>query len=169
MKNVTIKDKQNIVISDLNLYDDPTEFIEFNIANNIWGKPERIVREKIETEESIIFPDEEYSEEDVLERFEGEEGKESTVKIRADYVIEINDYKKVPKSVTRRQAKQALLQVGLLSMIESYMASAPMNVQIDWYDALEIQRDWSTLSIVSQDLNLSSDQVDDLFILAATF
>ncbi len=104
-----------------------------------------------------------------MERFEGEEGEESTVKIRADYVIEINDYKKVPKSVTRRQAKQALLQVGLLSTIESYMASAPMNVQIDWYDAQEIQRDWSTLSIVSQDLNLSSDQVDDLFILAATF
>lgn len=170
MKNVTIKNKQNQIISDLNLYDDPTEFIQFNIANKTWGKPERIVRERIHSVEEFgemwMYPDGAYLEEDVLETIPATEQLESMVRLKADYTIEINDYKKVPKAVTRRQAKQALLQAGLLSTVETYIASAPQNIQIDWYDSQEIQRNWSTLSTVTQALNLTEDQVDDLFILA---
>lgn len=166
MKNVTIKNKQNQIISDLNLYEDPSEFITFNIANNTWGKPERIVREKIQIEDSFIYPDEEYSDEDVLETIPATEQLEAMVRLKADYTIEVTDYKKVPSKVTRRQAKQALLQAGLLTAIETYMSTAPPNIQIDWYDSQEIQRDWATLSTVTQALNLTEDQVDDLFILA---
>lgn len=168
MKNVTIKNKQNQIISDLNLYDDPTFFIEFNVGNKTWGKPERIVREKIQVEDSFVYPDEEYSEDDVLETIPASELSESMVRIKAEYTIEINDYKRVPKAVTRRQAKQALLQAGLLTAIETYMESAPQNIRIDWYDSQEIQRNWSTLSTVTNALQLTNDQVDDLFILAET-
>lgn len=168
MKNVTIRNKQNEIISDLNLYDDTTQFIEFNVANNTFGKPERVIRQRIHTitdeGEEWIYPDGAYLQEDVLETIEGVD--ETFVKLKPEYTIEINDYKDVPKSVTRRQAKRALHSVGLLESIEIYMATAPMEIQIDWYESQEIQRDWNSLSTVATALNLTDTQIDDLFILA---
>ena len=80
MKNVTIKNKQGQIISDQNIYKDPTEFINHIVSTNYWGKPICWVRAKIEKithlsdnpEEDasvidIIFPDERYDESDVLE------------------------------------------------------------------------------------------------------
>lgn len=168
MKNVTIRNKQNIIISDDNLYDDPTEFIQFNVANNTFGKPERIVRAKIhlyrEWGEEWVFLDGAYLDEDVIETIE--DNDESFVKLRADYTIEITDYKDVPKSVTRRQAKRALHQEGLLEAVETYMETAPMEIKIDWNESQEIQRDWNSLTTVASALNLTDTQIDDLFILA---
>ncbi|TGM95040.1 hypothetical protein EHR02_00105 [Leptospira levettii] len=167
MKNVTIKNKQNIIISDLNLYEDPTEFIEFNVANNTFGKPERIVRAKVQLEdESYLFPDEVYDESDVLETIEATEQLEAMVRLKAEYTIEISDYKKVPKSVTRRQSRRALHQVGLLQAVENYMLTAPVEIRIDWEESQEIRRDWNSLPQVAEALNLTNDQIDDLFILA---
>ncbi|TGL35601.1 hypothetical protein [Leptospira perdikensis] len=94
MKNVTIRNKEDLIISDLNLYEDPTEFIEFNVANNTWGRPERVVREKILIENSFSFLDEIYDEADVISRKEEIIDGESVnfVTLKADYTIFVVDY-----------------------------------------------------------------------------
>ncbi|TGK45522.1 hypothetical protein [Leptospira bouyouniensis] len=94
MKNVTIRNKEDSIISDLNLYDDPTEFIVFNVGNNTWGKPERLVREKILIENSYSYLDELYDESDVISRSEEIIDGESVhfVTLRADYSISIEEY-----------------------------------------------------------------------------
>ncbi|MCW7475553.1 DUF4376 domain-containing protein [Leptospira levettii] len=101
MKNIRIKNKQNQIISDLNLYEDPTEFIEFNIANNTWGKPERTVREKILIENAFSYLDEVYDEADVISRSEAIIEGESVwfVTLRADYTIYVEDYQPSIESV----------------------------------------------------------------------
>jgi hypothetical protein len=53
------------------LQEDPSEFINFNVSINGWGKPERWVRKKREGtnelgEPTIVYPDEVYEDLDVL-------------------------------------------------------------------------------------------------------
>ena len=70
MKNITVKNKNNIIISDQNYYEDNLieEFKRINIQNNSWGKPERWVLKKIQIlENSFIYPQETYDELDVIE------------------------------------------------------------------------------------------------------
>ena len=57
------------------LQEDPSEFINFNVSINGWGKPERWVRKKREAvnelgEPTIIYPDEVYDDLDVLDEEE---------------------------------------------------------------------------------------------------
>lgn len=75
----------------------------------------------------------------------------------------------VPQVVSRRQAKQALLQAGLLDAVDAAIAaSSDRSAQIDWADAQEFRRDWPALVAMQPALGLSDAQVDDLFRLAAT-
>lgn len=70
--------------------------------------------------------------------------------------------------VTRRQAKQALLQVGLLDDVDAAIAaSGDRAAQIDWADATEFRRDWPTLIALQPALGLTDQQIDDLFREAA--
>ncbi len=71
--------------------------------------------------------------------------------------------------VTRRQAKRALLEVGLLDDVDASIAtSGDRAAQIDWADATEFRRDWPALIAMQPALGLTDQQVDDLFTLAAT-
>lgn len=75
----------------------------------------------------------------------------------------------VPQVISRRQAKQALLQAGLLDVAEAAIAaSADRAAQIDWADAQEFRREWATLISMQNALGLTDEQIDDLFRLAAT-
>lgn len=75
----------------------------------------------------------------------------------------------VPQVISRRQAKQALLQAGLLDVADAAIAaSADRAAQIDWTDAQEFHRDWATLISMQHALGLTDEQIDDLFRLAAT-
>ena len=74
----------------------------------------------------------------------------------------------VPLSVSRRQAKRALLAAGLLSSVEAAVAGASAEVQIDWADALEFRRDSPTIAALAAGLGLTGAQIDDLFRTAAT-
>jgi hypothetical protein len=191
MKKITIKDKHGKLLSDDNFCETDEQvqdFIRINKEHKVFGKDERWVREKEESgivEEGNYFcyyPDEVYEEVDVLETETRAVSGASIsgnvevinvvdtnyVKLRADYTIEILDYKRVPKSVTKRQAKQALLQANLLDIVETYIINASRSVQIDWYDSQDIQRDWSSLETIASDLELTKEQIDDLFILAET-
>lgn len=117
MKLIRVFNKQNKLVSDLNHYEDPTEFINFNVSNNTWGKSERWVLAKELMEngnpnepEHWMWHSEYYEESDVLQTEErtrsyivnevNELGhtievekveKETWVLLRADYTIEVID------------------------------------------------------------------------------
>lgn len=78
----------------------------------------------------------------------------------------------VPQVVFMRQARLALLEVNLLDNVDQIISLLPEPMQseakIEWEYATEVRRDWPTLNQIAQYLNLTSEYVDDLFILAGT-
>lgn len=76
----------------------------------------------------------------------------------------------VPHIVTMRQAKLALLQAGLLDEVDAAIAAeaTPKAVKIEWEYASEVQRDWVNTLGLAEMLGLSDEQLDNLFILAAS-
>ena len=78
----------------------------------------------------------------------------------------------VPQSVTMRQCRIALLGAGLLEAVQSSIASMPgtdgERARIDWEYALEVRRDWPLIAYMAGDLGLTDEQVDALFVTAAT-
>lgn len=74
----------------------------------------------------------------------------------------------VPQTVTIRQAKLALLQAGLLDDVDAAVAQADRATQIEWEYVTEVERSWPTLLTIQAALGLSEQQVDDLFIVAAS-
>ncbi len=78
----------------------------------------------------------------------------------------------VPQSVTRRQAKQALLLAGLLNSVQATINAIPDAtqrglVQIEWDDSQEFIRTRPVLIALASALGLNSSQLDALFIQAA--
>lgn len=78
----------------------------------------------------------------------------------------------VPPSVTRRQARQALLLAGLLDDVQPAIdaisnATQRALVQIEWEDSLTFERSRPSLISLATALGLDSDALDDLFITAA--
>lgn len=75
----------------------------------------------------------------------------------------------VPTSVTRRQMKLALLQQDLLSAVEAAVeASNDMALKINWFDALDFQRDNPFVIQMAALLGKSDDDLDQIFVLAAS-
>lgn len=69
--------------------------------------------------------------------------------------------------VSRRQARLALLQMGLLDQVEQSVYSGPRGVQIE-YEGDVWRRDNPTLVSLAEQLGMSSQQIDDFFQLAGT-
>lgn len=67
-----------------------------------------------------------------------------------------------------RQARLALQQVGLLTAVTNWIATANEITQIEWEFALVIKRNWTALNECAVTLGLSETQLDDLFRLAVT-
>ena len=82
-------------------------------------------------------------------------------------VVDVPDVVVVPKSVSMRQARLALLQSKLLDSVESAVTAAGRSAQIEWEFASDVRRDWPLLISLASQLGLTSTQVDDLFIAAA--
>lgn len=76
----------------------------------------------------------------------------------------------VPQSVTRLQAKAALLQAGLLDAANAHFAQAGADplARLAWAEATTFERDSRLVAATATALNLSSAQLDDLFRTAAT-
>lgn len=79
----------------------------------------------------------------------------------------------VPESVTRRQARQALLLRGKLSLVQpaiDAIADATQRglIQIEWDDSQVFERHRPTLIALATAIGLSATDLDDLFIFAAT-
>ena len=78
----------------------------------------------------------------------------------------------VPPSVTRRQARQALMLAGLLDSVPAAIAAIPDPVQrgmaeIEWADSQAFERDRQLLIQLGVALGLDSAALDNLFIQAA--
>ena len=79
----------------------------------------------------------------------------------------------VPQSVTRRQAKQALLLAGLLPNVQTIIDAIPdatqkAMVQLEWDESLTFERNRPLLISLATSLGLDSDGLDQLFITANT-
>lgn len=79
----------------------------------------------------------------------------------------------VPQSVTRRQARQALLLAELLDDVEPAIAAIPDPVQrrmaqIEWEDSLEFVRTRPLVIQIGAALGLDEAALDQMFITAAS-
>lgn len=72
----------------------------------------------------------------------------------------------VPVSVSRFQARAALMQAGLLASVESVVSQSDALIQMAWQDALEFRRDSAAIQYIASQIGLSSSQVDNLFVAA---
>ena len=74
----------------------------------------------------------------------------------------------VPKSVSMRQARLALLGAGLLDTVETAIAGAGPAAVIEWEYAQEVQRSSGLVPAMATALGLTDAQIDALFVTAAT-
>jgi len=76
----------------------------------------------------------------------------------------------VPQSVTRFQGIEALAQSDYLDALETMMSdpATPAQMVRAYRNALHFERDSDTVATFAQALGMTSAQVDQLFILAAT-
>jgi hypothetical protein len=82
-----------------------------------------------------------------------------------------NDQAGVPKAVTMRQARLALLGAGLLGQVEDALNSMPephkSAAKITWEFSGEVQRYNGLVSQLGPALGLTEEQLDQLFIQAS--
>lgn len=88
--------------------------------------------------------------------------------IESAYVPPDPEPVQVPQVITIRQAKLALLSAGLLDDVDAAIAQADRATQIEWEYATEVHRNWLTLRSVQGAGGLTDEQVDELFIRAAS-
>lgn len=75
----------------------------------------------------------------------------------------------VPQSVSRFQAKAALLNAGLLSQIEAIIADPATDAmtKLAWAEAIQFERNSPTVLGLASALGLTDQQLDELFTAAA--
>jgi hypothetical protein len=74
----------------------------------------------------------------------------------------------VPGSVSRFQARAALLQSDLLETAEAAIQNGDAITKLVWADAQEFRRASPTVAAIAGVLSLTDSEVDDLFRLAIT-
>ena len=82
--------------------------------------------------------------------------------------VEIVEYRKsqVPQSITPLQAKLQLLKLGLLDEVET-LVTGDRTSQLYWEYASVVERDNAILLLMAEQLGLTSEQVDEMFIEAS--
>lgn len=80
---------------------------------------------------------------------------------------------KIPRTVTRRQARQALLLRGKLALVQPAIDAIPDTtqrglMQIEWDDSLSFDRDRPSLISIGAAIGYDSLGLDDVFTFAAT-
>lgn len=78
----------------------------------------------------------------------------------------------VPASVTMRQARLALLRAGMLSSVSAAISAMPGDegeaARIEWEYAATVERSSALIAGLIPALGMTVEQIDQLFILAAT-
>lgn len=97
-----------------------------------------------------------------------------TLKIVGNKVVGVPVFKDiekyVPQTVSRAQGKAALLRRGLLTQVRDYINNMPEGdekemAQLAFNETNEFRRDSPFLQDIATQFGLSSEQLDDLFIL----
>lgn len=77
----------------------------------------------------------------------------------------------VPQEITMRQARLALLDIGLLANVQTAINTLPepdkTKAQIEWEYSNALQRSNPFVTTLGTALGLSSDDIDNLFITAS--
>jgi hypothetical protein len=73
----------------------------------------------------------------------------------------------VPVSVSPWQIRRALNQLGLRASVEQAVAAADQDVKDGWEFATEFRRDNPLVAAFGQQLGITEEELDQLFILAA--
>lgn len=77
-----------------------------------------------------------------------------------------------PSVVTMRQARLALLEIGKYSQVNNVISLLPSpdkeKAEIEWQYSNEVQRHNGFVSLLGPGLGLTEQDVDNLFILAAS-
>lgn len=74
----------------------------------------------------------------------------------------------VPSIVSMRQARLALLDAGILDDVQGAVDFGDRATQISWEFATEVRRNDPLVETLAKQLPLSSEEVDNLFVKAAT-
>lgn len=74
----------------------------------------------------------------------------------------------IPRRITMRQARLALLQSGLLANVSAAVDAADEATKITWEFSSEVHRDHPFVATLAAALSLSEKQLDGLFTLAAS-
>jgi hypothetical protein len=75
----------------------------------------------------------------------------------------------VPNKISMRQMRLALLQQNLLNDVQALVdASGNEAYRIEWEYANDVLRTATLVTLFSGELDLTEQQVDDIFILGAT-
>lgn len=72
----------------------------------------------------------------------------------------------IPQSITMRQARLYLLQISLLDSVDLILATNRA-WQIEWEYATEVQRSSILVAALAEQLGLTSEQLDNMFIEAS--
>ena len=113
----------------------------------------------------IVMNDNKYVEFDTLKEV-------PSADIRTAEALKVEKEKElsIPKSITARQARLALLQIGKLAEVTAAIANlqSPMKeqVEIEWEYATDIYRNNGFIDALGFALGLDKDALDDLFIAA---
>jgi hypothetical protein len=77
----------------------------------------------------------------------------------------------VPRSVSRYQARAALLDAGLLAEVEAYFSGLPETslARLAWQEAPTVNRGSDALIDAAEALGLTGGQLDALFLRGAQF
>ncbi len=73
----------------------------------------------------------------------------------------------IPKSVTMRQARLALLAAGKLEAVNAAIRSVGGAAQVEWEYATEVRRDWPLVAEIGAGLEMTDADLDQLFVVAA--
>lgn len=77
----------------------------------------------------------------------------------------------VPKVITMRQARLLLHSLGLLNQVQAAIDALPepprVAAQIEWDYSSEVHRNKEFVQMIAQQLDLTDEQVDQMFIEAA--
>lgn len=83
MKSINVLNKNGEIVSQNNLYEDPTEFINHIVSTNYWGKPIRwILATELHDESDVISTETRVSPNGIPEEW---------VQLKAEYTIKITD------------------------------------------------------------------------------
>lgn len=89
------------------------------------------------------------------------------VYVRGDVVPELPQQSSaVPARVTPRQIRLALTAAGLRDAVEQAVAAAPQDLKDWWEYALDIDRNNPLIKAMAQQLGITEQQIDTLFVAA---